>query len=219
MIKFFHLLIFAGFFWETSKAQKIEIFGGPNWNKFYDQKKNSHLVSSYTPGLGFSFGIGIDSFRKERFQYRLSLQMDNYTGKLISTANYSGSGSTVKARVNKTILSFGFFPVNLRFRNMLDINFGLEYSRLVHQSYIGIADTWDLQFSRSSNSYDLSKQHISYKNYYGLKSRIALDLIIWKSISISPQYLIYFGSNEFKRFSLGTRSVRHSICIGIKKSV
>ncbi|HYX09502.1 MAG TPA: hypothetical protein VE912_22420, partial [Bacteroidales bacterium] len=60
----------------------------------------------------------------------------------------------------------------------------------------------------------------SSSTYFGFQGRIAYDFKFSESFWISPQYLYYFGlSNEFVDFPENTKSMRHYICIGIKKKI
>jgi hypothetical protein len=56
--------------------------------------------------------------------------------------------------------------------------------------------------------------------YFGLRSRIAYDVPLGKSIVLSPQFNYYFGlTPEFSEFPRETRSMRLYVCLGIKKKL
>ena len=221
MIRLLLTILLTVFINRYSQAQKIEVFGGVNKNTFYDRDKDIHFSSSYTPGRGYSFGIAIDSFRKKkRMNHRLTLNFDNYSGGLAQHHTFLGGADSIRAKVNKSVISIGFFPVNLRFRKILELNFGFEYSRLIHEKVSGETAWWTWSRPWDSQTKDLkSIENFNSKAYLGIKTRIALEFEVWKSVSIIPQYLFYLGSEEFTKYTASTHSARHLFCLGIKRRI
>jgi hypothetical protein len=205
----------------TLFGQKIELFGGPDKNIFHDYDQNqSHFSSAYKSGLDFTAGIGVDSVKIDWLTMRFTLQFSNYGGELEASDGGLGSMSTTKAKINKSVISLGIFPLNCRIFHRIDLNFGLEISRLIGEKFSGTSSGW--MMGRPDWSYDLHDQFKRYSSlvYFGFRGKISYDLFLSKSIIIFPQYSYYFGlSNEFDQFPETTKSMRHSFCIGIKRKL
>ena len=102
------------------RSQNIEVFGGINYNKFHDYKNNQgHYSSTYKADKGFAVGIGVDSIVIDGFRLRFTLQFDKYRGKLeVSDGGLGGNYST-DAKIDKSVISLGFFPLNLKIKKKL----------------------------------------------------------------------------------------------------
>lgn len=203
----------------TLYSQSIEVYGGVNRNLFYGQKdKNySYFTADYQAGNGFTGGIGIDSLFINRFRIRFTLQFDRYNGSFEAESN-SGKAFYHRAagEVEKSIVSLGFFPLNFTIKKKIDLNFGAEASAFLSESVTGTG--FFEYLLEAPVSYDLATHYdkFSTRACYGLKGRIAYPLAFSKVILI-PQYSFYYGlSSEFKEFPQATKSMRHSICLGIK---
>jgi hypothetical protein len=200
-------------------GQKLEMFGGANNNMFHNYHNNEgHFMSSYNSDFGFTAGFGLDSIRIDWLTFRFTLQFDKYAGKLEASDGGLGSGFTTIAKVDKSVISLGIFPINFRILKRIDLNFGLIISRLIDESFNGTSSGWIM--NQPNWSYNLQDKYNQYSSatYFGFQGRIAYDFKLSKLIWISPQYIYYFGlSNEFVEFPEDTKSMRHYFCIGIKK--
>jgi len=199
-------------------GQNIELFGGLNTNNFYDRENEGHYQSSYNSGSGYSFGLAIDSIRADWMTLRLSLKFDKYSGNLTASDGGLGGGYTTTAEIDKSLISLGVFPLNFRIFKRIDLNIGFEISKQISESYKGISNGWLM--GEPNWSYDLQERYNKYSNSinFGLSARLAYNLQINESITISPQYTFYFGlTKEFIEFPEATKSIRHFIGIGIKK--
>ena len=204
----------------TLFCQNLEIVGGPNLNIFYDFNNDPHIVTHYTSDLGYTARFGIENIKVDWLNLRFTLSYDKYCGTFETTFGGQAGGYTSSAVINKSIVTFGIFPLNFRFKNRIDLNFGFEISRLINESFKGTIRGWSL--FQPDYSYDLQERFNRFNSlvYYGVRSRIAYDFILRNSYVISPQYSYYFGlSNEFKEFPDVTKSMRHYFCIGIKKKI
>lgn len=215
------LLIFTSSL-KTFGQKSIEFFGGYCKNNFHDYMKDEgHYQSSYELGNnGYSVGIGIEKIQVDWLTMRFTLRYDKYDGEILASDGGLGGGYTTKANIDKSLLTLGLFPVNLKVVKAVDINIGLEISRLIHESISGTASGWLM--GQPNWSEDLNDRYDRYNNllYIGLKSRIAYDLKLRNDLYISPQYQIYYGiSNEFEEFPEATKSIRHYFCIGIEKTI
>jgi len=202
-------------------GQNIELFGGLNTNQFHDYRQNEgHFQSSYNPGSGYSFALAIDSIKADWMTLRFTLKFDKYSGSLTASDGGLGGGYTTTAKIDKSLISLGVFPLNFRIIKRIDLNIGFEISKLISESYKGTSNDWLM--GRPNWSYDLQEKYNKYSSSInlGLSTRLAYNLQINESIIISPQYIFYFGlSNEFIEFPEATKSIRHFIGIGIKKRI
>jgi hypothetical protein len=202
-------------------CQKIEVFGGINSNIFYDHNENNpHYNSSYKSDFGYCAGIGFESKKKDWLTVRFTLQLDNYGGEINAYTGELGGGNLTEATIDKWLISLGLFPVNFRLCHKIDLNFGLEVSRLIKETYIGTLSGW--LYKQPNWSYDLHDiyDHFSSPIYIGLRGRISYEFKLSKSYVITPQYSFYFGlSKEFQEFPHETKSMRHYLNVGIKKKI
>ena len=204
-----------------SFGQEILVYGGLNYNSFYDhQDKTPHFNSSYKPDLGFSAGIGLDSIRLDWITFSFTLQLEKYGGEVKASASGLGGGNSIDLITDKWVISLGVFPLNFQLFKTIDISFGLELSRLLHESNDGTISGWTIEPSNWSSNVEDYYSEYNRKSYIGLKGRIAYDFKLSKSIMISPQYSYYFGlSNEFLELPKEAKSMRHYLCISIKKKI
>ncbi|MEX1192499.1 MAG: hypothetical protein WEA99_11040 [Brumimicrobium sp.] len=205
----------------TGFSQNIEIIGGFNNNNFYDfQQNEGHFSSSYESDYGYTFRIGIENIKVDWMTLRFTLSFDNYVGKLTASEGGLGGGYTTNAKVDKSIISLGVFPINFKIIDRINLNFGFELSRLISESYSGTNSGWLM--GQSNWSYNLNDKYERYssKTYFGLRGRVAYDFNISDKLAISPQYSYYFGfSNEFDEFPKVTKSMRHYFCIGLQRKI
>jgi len=207
----------------TAIGQKnIELFGGYSLNRFHDYKNDEgYYRSTYEPGKnGYSFSFGIENVRIDWLKMRLTLRYDKYDGEIEAINEKLSGGYTTQASIDKSVISFGLFPLNFKILKKVDLNFGISASGLIHEKFTGTSSGW----SMPSNSweYELQEEYDRFSNkiYFGLNSRIAYDFKIADDLFISPQYQIYYGiSDEFIVFPESTKSMRHYFCIGIEKII
>ena len=202
-------------------SQNIEINGGLNKNNFFDfQQNEGHFSSSYNSDYGYAIRIGIENIKVDWLTLRFTLGFDKYGGELTASDGGLGGGYTTDAKVDKSVISLGMFPLNLKIIDRIDLNFGFEFSGLISENFSGISSGWLM--GEPDWSYDLNDKYerFSSKTYFGLRGRIAYDFNISDKLAISPQYSYYFGlSNEFDEFPEATKSMRHYFSIGIQRKI
>lgn len=216
--------IFIGLFFISSLSafsQTIEIIGGLNQNNFFDfQEGEGHFKSSYTSDYGYTIRLGLDDIKADWMSLRLTLSYDKYSGSLTASDGGLGGGYTTNARIDKSVISLGVFPLNFKILDRIDLNFGLELSGLINEKFSGTSSGW--LTGHPNWSYDLIDKYDRYNSrfYLGLSGRIAYDFYISDNLAISPQYSYYFGlSNEFDEFPDETKSMRHYFCIGLQRKL
>ena len=202
------------------EAQSLELFGGKNWNDFYDFKDGEgHFHSVYTPGSNYSFGLAIDSVRVDWTILRCTFRFEKYSGALIASDGGLGGGSTTKAEIEKSVLTVGVFPLNINVFKRLEFNLGFEISSFINESFSGSKSAWNLNnFSIPTRELESSYDRYSSRFYVGFRIRVAYNQPIGSRYVITPQYSFYFGrSNEFIEFPEATRSMRRFVGLGIKR--
>lgn len=206
-------------FCSISFGQKMEFFGGINSNTFYDwNKETPHYSSTYKSGTGYSFGFGLDSVKAEWLTLSFTLTFENYGGELEAKNGGLGGSYTTTAKINKSLITLGVYPINFHVVKKLHISIGGEMSRLISESFSGTRS--GSISGQSSWSDDLKDKYDEFStlSYWGIKSRLIYDFVISKSLVITPQYSFYFGlSNEFIKFPKETKSMRHFLGLGLKK--
>ena len=198
-------------------GQRVELFTGVNRNRFYD--KDPIVVSSYTPGLGFCIGMGIDSIKIGKLKTRLTLQFDSYQGSVKVDREDINSGQSINAQIGKSVLGFCFFPLNIRIKK-IDFNLGVETSILTSESRSGMMSGYDPFKPTYPNLLQDKRDRFSSRIHGGFKVRMAYDIYLSNLIAISPEYLFYLGlTSEFNQFPLMTKSMRQYACIGISMKI
>lgn len=202
-------------------SQNIEIIGGLNKNSFYDFNKNEgHFTSTYSSGFGYSARIAIENIKADWLTLRFTLSYEKYSGEIEASDGGLGGGFTTVAEIDKSIISLGIFPLNFKIKNKIDLNFGMEISRLINENFEGTNSGWIME--QPDWSYDLNNKYERFNSltYFGLRGRVAYDFNLSNTFVISPQYSYYLGlSNEFDEFPKATKSMRHYFCIGIEKKL
>lgn len=208
------LSIIAGY----SYSQNLEISGGPNFNMFFDHRDEGHYYSDYTPAIGYTFAIGIDSLtiygiRKQR----ITLQFDSYSGDLNVGDGGLGGGYSTQASIDKSVLSLAVFPINLTILNNLEFNVGAVLSILMKESFKGTVYGWSVISGGSHQDIKDRYDEFNSKANFGFQGRIAYDLKIKRNIWLTPQYQCYIGvTKEFIGFPEKTKSLRNYLSLGVK---
>lgn len=202
-------------------GQKIELFGGPNRNTFHNiGEASAHFDSSYKSGSGFFAGIGVDSVKVDWMTLRFTLQFEKFSGELEASGGGQGGGYSTQASIDKSMITLGIFPFNFRILKRVDLNFGLEISRLIDESFNGTTGGWLWGQPTWSENLEDKYSRFSSLSYFGIKGRISYDFSLTHSISISPQLSYYYGlSSEFNEPPTQTKSMRYSFGIGLKKKL
>ncbi|MBK9735886.1 MAG: hypothetical protein IPO92_13395 [Saprospiraceae bacterium] len=198
-------------------SQNPDFFIGPNINLFHDyHKQEGHYLSSYFSGEGFTAGLGLDIVKKDRIKLRITLQFDHYQGKLDITNGGLSYYDKISGKANKSIISLSLYTFNFRILKKMYVNFGMVFSGLIDESFIGTHTKWSMNNPNTTDT--LPGNKYSPKFNIGCQGRLAYDFELTNSIIISPQYMYYYGiSNEFTKNLLDAKSMRHYFCIGFKK--
>lgn len=203
-------------------SQDFQVFGGVNYNNFYEfpNQYEGHYRSSYKSASGFTCGVSADNIKYERLKYRFSLQFDVYSGDLMASDGGLGGGYTTIASIKKSVLSIGIFPFNTVIAEKIDLNLGVLLTALLSEKYDGTVSNWSINYPSSISNINDKYNKYSSSLYAGLQGRIAYNLQLKNGLTLTPQYLYYFGlSHEFDEFPDRTKSQRHYLCIGIKKKL
>jgi len=201
----------------NSFGQTVEISGGANRNNYFDfQKQDGHLITEYNHGYGFSFGLSLSDFKIDTLPMRISLLVDQYKGRFYTSNGGLGGSNETEAKVNRTTLGIGLFPVNLNIYNNFQISLGGEFSLKLFDQISGHKSTWRMGVPPTY----IELEHDSAKNnknlFFGICGRMSYDILIKENWYISPQYKFYFGlTDEFEHTEAKIKSMRHNFLIGI----
>ncbi len=210
------------FFNAHVNAQSIEVIGGMNINHFYDLgTSNRHNSTSYTQDYGYTLKLVYNDIRIRKLSWRFSLGFDKYKGHLLSRSGSLGGSNTIKASVEKSILSVGIYPFNFKIANYLKFSLGLEFGRLISESFEGTRRGYHLG-NVSGWNYNLNEiiDQFSEKNYLGIRANLAYDFKINDQYIVTPQYSYYLGFNdEFVAVKSKTKSMRQVFSLGIKRKI
>jgi hypothetical protein len=218
IFKIFLLLIISNSFGQT-----VEISCGANRNNYFDlQRENGHFITEYNPDFGFSFGLSISDFKIDTLPMRISLLIDNYKGGFYTTNSGLGGGNTTEAKVNKTTLGIGIYPLNVSIRNNFHFSFGGEVGLKLFDQTSGYKSSWRMgtpityPYTYTYMTIENDSVKINKNLVFGISGRISYDIRIKENWYINPQYKFYFGlTDEFENTEAKIKSMRHSFLIGI----
>ncbi len=202
-------------------SQNIEFTTGVNSNNFYNSPTAADIgnySSSFSSGLGYHFGVGIENVMVDWLNLRFTLGLDSYSGDIDARWGGQIGGNEVNAEIQKTVLSLGVYPINFKVKNTLNLNFGVEFSGLIHESMKGTKGSWGIL---PYTSEDLAES-TSYnrKMNFGFAGRLAYDIKLSEEYALSPQYGFYLGlTDEFDEFPEDVSSYRQYFSIGIQKAL
>lgn len=204
-------------------GQDLMVFGGMNNNRFCDYRKdNSHFSTFYSSLSGSNFGIGLDNVKVAKQSFLFTLRTSSYNGYVYTTDRKPSEVITTGIEVNKSILGLGIYPLNFKMMdNQLNFSFGLETNVLLQTSLKGYRTTsFDADKASSTSIIDNSSKGMVNSFGMGLAARIAYRLKIAKNLHIMPQYTFYGGlTNELKNIEANTKAYRHTIEIGLVRSI
>ena len=200
-------------------AQKIELTGGLGKNYFFGpREETAYFYSSYSSEWGYTAGIGIEDIKVERLTLRFTFSYSKYGGHLEYSSSGLAGGSSTNVSIDKSIISFGFFPLNFRLKDRVDLNLGFEISKLFNETFEGRSGGWSRWGGNWGGELQEQYSRISALSYFGLRARLAYDLLLTEDLAISPQYAYYLGlTNEFENILSGIHSMRHYFGIGIER--
>lgn len=202
-------------------SQCVDFFAGWNDNHFFDfNDVGRHYNSSYTSGEGYSFGVAIDEVELDWMIMRIAIRYNRYGGKIrVREGGLGGSFNTI-ASMDKSILAVGVFPINFEAINRFHFNLGMEFSRLMTETYEGIH--WGSIMGQSSWNEDLEEEYDDFSSVYiaGLTGRVSYEIQLNELWSLIPQYVFYFGlTNEFRILVEETKSLRNFVGVGVKRTL
>jgi hypothetical protein len=208
----------------TIFCQRLDLFGGLNYNKYYDIKNtDTRFEPTYQSFYGYSLGLGIDKVNIKCINLGFEINIDHYGLKLDAESGGRAGGSETKAKIYKSLISFVFFPANVTILRKIDINVGLQVSKLLDENFEGnISGSINNGYSIVTSDYELTEIYDKYSSstYYGLLGKISYEFNVTKTLKIYPQYRFYHGfSNEFIQCPIDTKTNRYYLCIGIRKII
>lgn len=201
----------------TLYAQNTEITAGYIQNNFFDFEKDEvYNSSNYSSKGGFGLELGIDEVMIDSIKVRFTLSYSKYSGKIRNYSGGKGSGTTIRANVHKSIVSLGFFPLNFKILDRIDLNFGVEGSMLLHERFSGSNSSWNI--IGGGGTQDLGEaERFNARFYAGACGRLAYEIHWSEHIIISPQYSFHLGlTQEFEDYSTETKSMRHFFGLGVQ---
>ena len=197
-LSLFFFLIFSG----TMYAQNTEITTGYIQNNFFDFEKDEvYNNSNYSSRGGFGLEIGIDEIMIDSVKLRFTLGYSKYSGKIRNYSGGKGSGTTTRANVHKSIVSLGFFPLNFKILDRIDLNFGVEGSMLLHERFSGNNSSWNIIGGGTQNLDE--DERFNARFYAGACGRLAYCKYQRKGASHDKIYRA--GHNNSNRATLVVR--------------
>lgn len=204
-------------------SQSLELFGGMTLNKFYDtDDTRPRHNGTYSSGSDIFIGLGFHQVDMSDAKLGFTLTYEKYGGDLRGFSGGMGGGLTVDAKITKSILSFGIFPLDKKVFKEFNINEGFIFSKLIKETYNGSYKISITSNSSLSTNEELRDKYKSFStsSQIGLKAGLSYDIYISDKVFLKPQYSFYFGlSKEIKEFPRTVKSMRHFLGVGIKRKL
>lgn len=138
-------------------SQNLELVGGINTNRFFDFREGEgHFNSTYNSQLGYSFRFAIQDVKIETLKWRFTLGYEKYGGEINVKDGGRGGGYTTQAKIGKSVISIGIFPLNFKIIDRIDINVGFEIAGLISENVNGTRSGWTIY--NPSYSHDLNDE-------------------------------------------------------------
>jgi len=163
-------------------------------------------------------GIGIEEIQIFKSSIAFRLIYEKYNGDLTASDGALGGGKSTEVNFEKSILSLSIVPITLNiWQDKFDLSLGFEFSKLIRESFDGTRSSWTI--GQPSVTKNIKEDYESYNSNlsFGIRNRLAYNIRLSDTFTIKPQYSVYFGiTGEFKEFPQSTRSIRHSLGLGIE---
>ena len=213
------LFLFILFIHTNLLGQNFSFFAGLNGTVLHDYNYfQGHYNSSYQPGLGYSLGVGLDSIDWFWWNIPFNVKFERYGAQLLASDGGLGGGYWVDARVDKSILTLGIYPLNFRIKPNFKLSIGTEMSYLLSEQLQGKYGNWILGQTPKEGNLKEKYPRYSRKIYLGLGANLSYNWPISPSLVLAPYYTYYFGlSNEFREFPNTTKAMRHTVGVALRK--
>jgi len=207
------------FYSKTVDSQKVEFISGLNINKYYDLEENLR-GSNYTSEIGYNLGISLDW--QEISWLKAVLNFTNYSGNINISKGGRAGGTNLNGSIRKSIVSFDIYPIKIRHKFEIDI--GISSSILIRDNTEGRVRTFVLNSQGppidTDDTINERFPKINSNAVFGLIGKIAYRIQMFNNLEITPYYSYYIGmTKEFEEFIEETRSMRHTIGLGISKPI
>lgn len=202
-------------------GQKIGVFGGNNILGFYPGVLNEEETWSHE--VGIDFGVFIEDITKDNF--RIALRLDNYKGCYQESFRAQGGGSNTHLNINKTVLTFQVFPLNITLLSNLRINFGGECNCLLYDATTGVSHSWQVGTSRDNPSTSSSQNFVretwdgNKRISAGIINRLAYEIALPDEWFLVPQFSFYVGLTDEFKSSTPDKTMRAYLEIGLSKKL
>lgn len=213
------LFLFILFIHTSLPGQNLFFFAGLNGTVLHDYNyAQGHYNSSYQSGLGYSLGVGVDSIDWFWWNIPFALKFERYGAQLLAGDGGLGGGYWVDARVDKSMLTLGIYPLNFRINPNFKLSIGTEMSYLLAEQLQGKYGSWILGQTPLENTLVEKYPRYSRKTYLGLGANLRYDWSISPSLVVVPYWTYYFGlSNEFREFPNITKAMRLTLGLALRK--
>lgn len=195
-------------------------FGG-NYGRFYDlQKEDGHFRKDYSPGTGYNFDLRVSDIKIDSiFTFQFALGFEKYESDFFATDGGMGGACSEEGSLQKQIIDFEIYPLNVRFCQNFIFSTGLEINFKVHQRLVGTNSQWLMgQPSKPDTDLNTIEGFVNRINL-GLNACIGYEFI-FGNIKIKPNYKYFLGiSQEFNHIQSNAKSQRHNLQIGIGYSL
>ena len=199
------------------QSQRLELYTDLHHTHYYDNEEG-HYQSVIIPQLGYSIGLGIDSFKSNKLM--LQLQFDHVGGHIEAGNGGLGSGYGVDMEFAKSTLTANVLPLRVRIGTTGDLSFGPWFSVLLNESFRGDYNTWSNLQPFDTVEVNTVYESLSRKTNWGLTSRIAFDVSMSPSVILVPHFVFMMGlGREFDKFPEREKILRFHFGIGVKKSI
>lgn len=211
------------FFFVQTQAQQLEFASANGKNSFYNfRREDPHNNSEYTsPGYVFSLGIAIDEIKIDSIPcpWRFEILYTHYNATFKSTTGGLGGASTVEATASKDLIGIGFYPLNFKIKELVKLNFGIQFDYLVHSRISGNESSWQMGQYSTNNEIDPKSNDYDKTIGFGFSSRIAFQIPINARFKILPYYQFFMGfSNEF-RIRTSMKGMRNSLGVALALNI
>lgn len=200
------------------KAQDVSVLIGLGQNQYFDCIEASpHYNSLYEKGRLISTRIGLSDIKFKDIRFSVLFGIQSFESSLEVSSGGLGGNNTVDVDMEKTLFTFGFYPVKRTLIEGVSLELGLLYSRLINEFYVGrrygwVVDggVWDDDETEHDYTYSLD-------GFWSAGAQVSYEIPLRKRLDFLIQLSgAYSLSNEFKSWFDDTKAFRCVLAVGLK---
>jgi len=195
----------------------LEITCSFGHNTLYNIEDNQS--SNYTSGSAVcaEISVGFDVASLPGGKFIIFSGIENYKGSFSHSHNGKWQGNGTYGKMEKTNLSLGFFPLNFKILNKVELNIGFQYSVLLDGEAEGEQKSWYSYNLWPDTTTSFDGADFIEKEFIGLKLRAKYPIKLSPTTVVSPTITSLIGITSEIKNAGKPQSIRNYLGVGVSK--